>query len=84
MPLRGKSTALVEGKYPLQTVLAAAEKIVKQRTEGSIILDPLAETGFPKLHGGGEFSDEDGTYEPVQFSHFFLPSPVQNYGKDKC
>jgi hypothetical protein len=55
MPSHGKSKTLVEGKYPLHAVLAAAEKILKKRTEKSIVLDPSAEAGFPKLRGRGMY-----------------------------
>jgi hypothetical protein len=55
MPSHGKNKPLVEGKYPLHAVLAAAEKILKKRTEGSIVLDPSAEAGFPKLRGRGAY-----------------------------
>jgi hypothetical protein len=55
MPSHGKNKTLVEGKYPLHAVLAAAEKILKKRTEGSIVLDPTAEAGFPKLRGRGAY-----------------------------
>lgn len=59
---------LVEGKYPLHAILSAAEKIVAQRTEGSVTLDPIAEAKFPKLKGQGENSRarEEGTaFSPV-------------------
>lgn len=48
------SNQLIEGKYTIQQCMDTAERVVKQKTSASLLLDVDAENRIPKFHMSGK------------------------------